>query len=192
MRRRSGRGRSATARWRGSRRSSSPSAWPRRRAFRKASERRGRGPLKTIARGGARSRVRDRRHRQPAARSRAGVSARREGGRAVAETRAALAQLRDEFRASGAFDDTIVKREYVESNEAIAREAATLHGLGDLLVDWRRRSGRKGDSTGGPRSGCRSRSCSTARGHGARRRKQRRRRTHEFRRRDGFKLTDRA
>ena len=52
------------------------------------------------------------------------------------QTRAALAQLRDELRASGAFDDAIVKREYVESNEAIAREAATVHALGDLLVDW--------------------------------------------------------
>jgi NADPH-dependent glutamate synthase beta subunit-like oxidoreductase/NAD(P)H-flavin reductase len=53
-----------------------------------------------------------------------------------AQTRAALGQLRDELRASGAFDDAIVKREYVESNEAIAREAATVHALGDLLVDW--------------------------------------------------------
>jgi NADPH-dependent glutamate synthase beta subunit-like oxidoreductase/NAD(P)H-flavin reductase len=53
-----------------------------------------------------------------------------------AQTRAALGQLRDELRASGAFDDAIVKREYVESNEAIAREAAAVHALGDLLVDW--------------------------------------------------------
>jgi NADPH-dependent glutamate synthase beta subunit-like oxidoreductase/NAD(P)H-flavin reductase len=52
------------------------------------------------------------------------------------QTRAALGQLRDELRASGVFDDAIVKREYVESNEAIAREAATVHALGDLLVDW--------------------------------------------------------
>ncbi|MEA2325514.1 MAG: hypothetical protein QOE68_473, partial [Thermoanaerobaculia bacterium] len=52
------------------------------------------------------------------------------------QTRAGLAQLRDELRASGAFDDAIVKREYVESNEAIAREAATVHALGDLLVEW--------------------------------------------------------
>jgi NADPH-dependent glutamate synthase beta subunit-like oxidoreductase/NAD(P)H-flavin reductase len=53
-----------------------------------------------------------------------------------AQTRAALGQLRDELRASGAFDDAIVKREYVESNEAIAREAAAVHALSDLLVDW--------------------------------------------------------
>jgi NADPH-dependent glutamate synthase beta subunit-like oxidoreductase/NAD(P)H-flavin reductase len=52
------------------------------------------------------------------------------------QTRAALGQLRDELRASGAFDDTIVKREYVESTEAIAREAAAVHALGDILVDW--------------------------------------------------------
>ncbi|HXA15557.1 MAG TPA: FAD-dependent oxidoreductase [Thermoanaerobaculia bacterium] len=52
------------------------------------------------------------------------------------QTRAALGQLRDELRASGAFDDAIVKREYVESNEAIAREASAVHALGDLLVDW--------------------------------------------------------
>jgi NADPH-dependent glutamate synthase beta subunit-like oxidoreductase/NAD(P)H-flavin reductase len=52
------------------------------------------------------------------------------------QTRAALGQLRDELRASGAFDDAIVKREYVESNEAIAREAAAVHALSDLLVDW--------------------------------------------------------
>jgi NADPH-dependent glutamate synthase beta subunit-like oxidoreductase/NAD(P)H-flavin reductase len=53
-----------------------------------------------------------------------------------AQTRAALGQLRDELRVSSAFDDAIVKREYVESNEAIAREAAAVHALGDLLVDW--------------------------------------------------------
>jgi NADPH-dependent glutamate synthase beta subunit-like oxidoreductase/NAD(P)H-flavin reductase len=53
-----------------------------------------------------------------------------------AQTRAALAQLRDELRASGAFGDVVGKREYVESNEAIAREGATVHALSDLLVDW--------------------------------------------------------
>jgi len=52
------------------------------------------------------------------------------------QTRAALGQLRDELRASGAFDEAIVKREYVESNEAIAREASAVHALSDLLVDW--------------------------------------------------------
>ena len=52
------------------------------------------------------------------------------------QTRAALGQLRDELRTSGAFDDAIVHREYVESPEAIAREAAAVHALGDLLTDW--------------------------------------------------------
>ncbi|MGH9424357.1 MAG: hypothetical protein ACRD3J_30575, partial [Thermoanaerobaculia bacterium] len=52
------------------------------------------------------------------------------------QTRAALGQLRDELRASGAFDDAIVKREYVESTEAIARESAAVHAMSDLLVNW--------------------------------------------------------
>jgi NADPH-dependent glutamate synthase beta subunit-like oxidoreductase/NAD(P)H-flavin reductase len=52
------------------------------------------------------------------------------------QTRAALGQLRNELRASGVFDDTIVRRQYVESPEAIAREAAAVHALSDLLVDW--------------------------------------------------------
>ncbi|MDP9360465.1 MAG: pyridine nucleotide-disulfide oxidoreductase, partial [Acidobacteriota bacterium] len=52
------------------------------------------------------------------------------------QTRAAFGQLRDELRASGAFDDAIVHREYVESPEAIAREAAAVHALSDLLTDW--------------------------------------------------------
>ncbi|HEX9459597.1 MAG TPA: FAD-dependent oxidoreductase, partial [Thermoanaerobaculia bacterium] len=52
------------------------------------------------------------------------------------QTRAALGQLRDDLRASGAFADGIVYRQSVESNEAIAREAAAVHALGDLLVDW--------------------------------------------------------
>jgi NADPH-dependent glutamate synthase beta subunit-like oxidoreductase/NAD(P)H-flavin reductase len=52
------------------------------------------------------------------------------------QTRAALGQLRDELRASGAFDKTTVQREQVESPEAIAREAAAVHTLSDLLTDW--------------------------------------------------------
>jgi NADPH-dependent glutamate synthase beta subunit-like oxidoreductase/NAD(P)H-flavin reductase len=52
------------------------------------------------------------------------------------QTRAALGQLRDELRAAGPFDDAIVKREHVESNEAVAREAAAVHALGDLFVEW--------------------------------------------------------
>jgi NADPH-dependent glutamate synthase beta subunit-like oxidoreductase/NAD(P)H-flavin reductase len=52
------------------------------------------------------------------------------------QTRAALGQLRDELRASGAFAEAIVYKQSVESPEAIAREAAAVHALGDLLVDW--------------------------------------------------------
>jgi NADPH-dependent glutamate synthase beta subunit-like oxidoreductase/NAD(P)H-flavin reductase len=52
------------------------------------------------------------------------------------QTRAALGQLRDELRSSGAFAEAIVYKQSVESPEAIAREAAAVHALGDLLVDW--------------------------------------------------------
>jgi NADPH-dependent glutamate synthase beta chain and related oxidoreductases len=52
------------------------------------------------------------------------------------QTRAALGQLRDELRPSGAFADNIVYRQSVESPEAIAREAAAVHALSDLLTDW--------------------------------------------------------
>jgi NADPH-dependent glutamate synthase beta subunit-like oxidoreductase/NAD(P)H-flavin reductase len=52
------------------------------------------------------------------------------------QTRAALGQLRDELRPSGAFVEAVVYRQSVESQEAIAREAAAVHALGDLLVDW--------------------------------------------------------
>jgi NADPH-dependent glutamate synthase beta subunit-like oxidoreductase/NAD(P)H-flavin reductase len=52
------------------------------------------------------------------------------------QTRAALGQLRDELRTSGAFAEAIVYKQSVESPEAIAREAAAVHALGDLLVDW--------------------------------------------------------
>jgi NADPH-dependent glutamate synthase beta subunit-like oxidoreductase/NAD(P)H-flavin reductase len=53
-----------------------------------------------------------------------------------AETRAALAQLRDELRASGAFEEPLVHRERVDSPEALVRETAALHGIIDLLVEW--------------------------------------------------------
>src|SRR5207244_3385163 len=52
------------------------------------------------------------------------------------ESRAALRQLRDELRAADAFEDTLVRRERVDSPEALVREAASLHGIIDLLVDW--------------------------------------------------------
>jgi NADPH-dependent glutamate synthase beta subunit-like oxidoreductase/NAD(P)H-flavin reductase len=53
-----------------------------------------------------------------------------------AQTRAALGQLREALRPSGAFAEEVVYRQSVESMEAIAREAAAVHALGDLLVDW--------------------------------------------------------
>jgi NADPH-dependent glutamate synthase beta subunit-like oxidoreductase/NAD(P)H-flavin reductase len=53
-----------------------------------------------------------------------------------AQTRAALGQLRDALRPSGVFGEEVVYRQSVESMEAIAREAAAIHALGDLLVDW--------------------------------------------------------
>jgi NADPH-dependent glutamate synthase beta subunit-like oxidoreductase/NAD(P)H-flavin reductase len=53
-----------------------------------------------------------------------------------AQTRAALGQLREALRPSGAFDEAIVYHQSVESPEAIAREAAAVHALSDLLVDW--------------------------------------------------------
>jgi NADPH-dependent glutamate synthase beta subunit-like oxidoreductase/NAD(P)H-flavin reductase len=61
------------------------------------------------------------------------------GAKAVtpsAQTRAALGQLRDELRGSGIFAEGVVYKQSVESTEAIAREAAAVHALSDLLVDW--------------------------------------------------------
>jgi NADPH-dependent glutamate synthase beta subunit-like oxidoreductase/NAD(P)H-flavin reductase len=52
-----------------------------------------------------------------------------------AQTRAALGQLRDELRASGVFAEGITYKQSVESMEAIGREAAAVHALSDLLVD---------------------------------------------------------
>ena len=52
------------------------------------------------------------------------------------QTRAALGQLREELRTSGAFAEAVIYKQSVESPEAIAREAAAVHALGDLLVDW--------------------------------------------------------
>jgi len=53
------------------------------------------------------------------------------------QTRAALDQLRDALRDSGAdFADIVTQRERGDSPEALAREAAALHALTDLVVDW--------------------------------------------------------
>jgi NADPH-dependent glutamate synthase beta subunit-like oxidoreductase/NAD(P)H-flavin reductase len=52
------------------------------------------------------------------------------------ETRAALAQFRDALRPTGAFDDSIVHREPVESPEGVQRDAEMVWKLVDVLIDW--------------------------------------------------------
>jgi NADPH-dependent glutamate synthase beta subunit-like oxidoreductase/NAD(P)H-flavin reductase len=53
------------------------------------------------------------------------------------ETRAAVEQLRGALRVSGVrFDDSIVRREHGDSPEALVREAAAVHALVDLLLEW--------------------------------------------------------
>ena len=52
------------------------------------------------------------------------------------QTRAALGQLRDDLRTSGAFAEAIVYRQSVESPEAMDREASAVHALSDLLAEW--------------------------------------------------------
>ncbi|HEV7238557.1 MAG TPA: FAD-dependent oxidoreductase [Thermoanaerobaculia bacterium] len=51
-----------------------------------------------------------------------------------ADARAALAQLRE--RLGSGFSETVTRRERIPSAESIAREAAALHELTDLLVNW--------------------------------------------------------
>ncbi|MEK6375523.1 MAG: FAD-dependent oxidoreductase [Acidobacteriota bacterium] len=60
------------------------------------------------------------------------------------ETRTALAQLRDELRAIGGFPDAVVQENHVQSDEGIAREAAAVHALVDMLVEWTAAEWRKG------------------------------------------------
>ncbi|HEX8409218.1 MAG TPA: FAD-dependent oxidoreductase [Thermoanaerobaculia bacterium] len=50
------------------------------------------------------------------------------------DARHALSQLRE--RLGSGFSETVTRRERVLSNESIAREAAALHELTDLLVNW--------------------------------------------------------
>jgi NADPH-dependent glutamate synthase beta subunit-like oxidoreductase/NAD(P)H-flavin reductase len=65
------------------------------------------------------------------------------------ETRAALEQLRGALRYSGVrFDDVIIRREQLESPEATARDAAAIHALVDLLVDWAAAAWRAGQFDG--------------------------------------------
>ena len=69
-----------------------------------------------------------------------------------AETRAAVAQLRDELRqlsvgsppsaataegrSATLFDEAIIRREHGDSPEALVREATAVHAIVDLLIDW--------------------------------------------------------
>ncbi len=54
-----------------------------------------------------------------------------------AKTRASVAQLRDALRGSGVkFDEIIMRRERSDSPEALVREAAAVHAIVDLLIDW--------------------------------------------------------
>ncbi|HEX9492954.1 MAG TPA: pyridine nucleotide-disulfide oxidoreductase, partial [Thermoanaerobaculia bacterium] len=54
-----------------------------------------------------------------------------------AQTRAAVEQLREALRGSRVrFDDRIVRGEHADSPEALVREAAAVHAIVDLLIDW--------------------------------------------------------
>lgn len=52
-----------------------------------------------------------------------------------ADARAALDQLRERLDVD-VFGETIARRDRIASNEALLREAAALHALADLLVEW--------------------------------------------------------
>ena len=54
-----------------------------------------------------------------------------------AQTRAGVEQLRTALRSSRVkFDDRIVRREHADSPEGVIREAAAVHAVVDLLIDW--------------------------------------------------------
>ncbi|HEX8171627.1 MAG TPA: FAD-dependent oxidoreductase [Thermoanaerobaculia bacterium] len=53
-----------------------------------------------------------------------------------ADARAAFDQLRDHLAATNAFETTLTRRDRVASAESLARDAAALHALVDLLVSW--------------------------------------------------------
>ncbi len=54
-----------------------------------------------------------------------------------AEARASVEQIREALRGSGVkFDEAIVRRERADSPEAAVREAASVHALADLIVEW--------------------------------------------------------
>ncbi len=50
--------------------------------------------------------------------------------------RAALEQLRERLAAADGFSETVLRRERLASTESVVREAAALHELTDLLVQW--------------------------------------------------------
>jgi NADPH-dependent glutamate synthase beta subunit-like oxidoreductase/NAD(P)H-flavin reductase len=107
-----------------------------------------------------------------------------------AETRAGLAQLRDSLQVT-LFDEKIVHRERVDSPEAIAREAEALHALSDLLADWTAAQWKAGAFEGWtsfrlPRPLIFDKLVPVEPAGGARFGGV----PHEFRRRDGFELTD--
>ena len=96
------------------------------------------------------------------------------------ETRTALAQLRDELRAAGGFPEAVVQENHIPSDEGIAREAAAVHALVDMLVDWAAAEWKKGrfeqwTSFRLPKPTVYERLVGEP---------------HHLRRRDGFKLTD--
>jgi NADPH-dependent glutamate synthase beta subunit-like oxidoreductase/NAD(P)H-flavin reductase len=63
------------------------------------------------------------------------------GAKALApsmETRTELEQLREHLRTAGAglFDETVTRREQIASPESVAREAAAVHALADIITAW--------------------------------------------------------
>jgi NADPH-dependent glutamate synthase beta subunit-like oxidoreductase/NAD(P)H-flavin reductase len=110
-----------------------------------------------------------------------------------AETRAALAQLRDALRLAGGtlFEEKIVHRERGDSPEAMARDAEALHALSDLLADWTAAQWKAGAFDGWtsfrlPRPLVFDKLVPVEPADGMRFGGV----PHEFRRRDGFELTD--
>jgi NADPH-dependent glutamate synthase beta subunit-like oxidoreductase/NAD(P)H-flavin reductase len=98
-----------------------------------------------------------------------------------AQTRAAVEQLREALRGSRVrFDERIVRGEHADSPEALVREAAAVHAIVDLLIDWTAAEWKRGAFDGWsafrlPKPMVYDRLVPAE--------------TH-YRRRDGFKLTD--
>ncbi len=107
-------------------------------------------------------------------------------------TREAAEQLREALRTSGVrFDEAILRREHADSPEALVREAAAVHALVDLLVDWTAAKWKSGAFNGCssfrlPKPLAFDRLVPTERVNDDRILGQ----AERYRRRDGFKLTD--